>query len=259
MALEVGAIVPASSSTSSPAVAASGERVPLAVGEVFRDKLPEPVVAKEEAGAEAEGGGDGDDDDGRPPTASEETTLAELAAIGAADGAGVRASAHLDGRGTSPQEELSVHVANLDDEATPEEIYENFVICGEVQRITIKVDRYTGARLGFAYIDFADEPSVLNALSLDGSQFREAQIKVSRKRKHVPNGPWGKGFKGGGGMKGMKKGFLKGGGFKGKGWYAGPGPSGFDPYGGHDPYGGYMPWFDGPGGGWGKGGKWGPY
>jgi len=76
----------------------------------------------------------------------------------------------------------AVHVANLDDEVMPEDIHDNFLVCGEVKRITIKVDKMTGARMGFAYIDFATEEGQQNAMALDGSDFRGQTLKVSKKR-----------------------------------------------------------------------------
>eukprot|EP00929_Paragymnodinium_shiwhaense_P054326 TRINITY_DN27226_c0_g1_i1.p1 TRINITY_DN27226_c0_g1~~TRINITY_DN27226_c0_g1_i1.p1 ORF type:complete len:203 (-),score=47.80 TRINITY_DN27226_c0_g1_i1:251-859(-) len=108
----------------------------------------------------------------------------------------------------------AIHINGLVDDTTPEELYEHFSLCGEVKRITIKVDRATGNRLGFAYIDFAEEQNVVDALVLDGSMFKDQQIKVNKKRPSNEKGKGGWGYgKGGGYGKG------KGGGWgKGKSW-----------------------------------------
>eukprot|EP00435_Cladocopium_sp_Y103_P038417 s791_g10.t1 len=56
-------------------------------------------------------------------------------------------------------EGCSVYVGGLDgeDEMYPEQLYEHFKECGEVKRVCIKIDKFSGERLGHAYVDFADE------------------------------------------------------------------------------------------------------
>jgi len=115
----------------------------------------------------------------------------------------------------------SVYIGSVDYGSTPEELQEHFKSCGQINRITILVDKYSGHPKGFAYVEFADEQSVQNSLLLNGSLFRGRQLKVMQKRTNVP------GFlKGGGGGKGKKG--------KGKGkkpppyWAMYPPP---DPYG----------------------------
>merc|ERR1712228_988367 len=85
----------------------------------------------------------------------------------------------------------------------------HFKSCGQINRITILIDKYTGSPKGFAYVEFADEQSVQNSLLLNGSLFRGRQLKVTQKRTNVPG--WNKGKKGG--FKGGKG--KKGGGYKG--------------------------------------------
>merc|ERR1712176_1745263 len=111
----------------------------------------------------------------------------------------------------------SVYAGNVDYRSTPEELQEHFKSCGQINRITILIDKFTGSPKGFAYIEFADEQNVRNSLLLNGSLFRGRQLKVIQKRTNVP-------------------GFLKGKG-KGKGGWG----SWYDPY--MDPYmyGGWMP------------------
>merc|ERR1719193_615994 len=103
----------------------------------------------------------------------------------------------------------SVYVGNVDYGATPEEIQEHFKACGAINRITILVDKFSGSPKGFAYIEFADEQGVQNALLLNDSLFRARQLKVIQKRTNVPGMGKDKSGKGKG-----KPAFTKG---KGKG------------------------------------------
>merc|ERR1719356_1879791 len=102
-------------------------------------------------------------------------------------------------------ENCAIHVGNLHNECIPEEIYEHFKLCGEVKRITIKINRETGERMGFAYVDFADPQNAEDAMVLDGSDFKGQAIKVNKKRamqdfsgKMGGKGKGGKGFNFGG-------------------------------------------------------------
>ena len=82
---------------------------------------------------------------------------------------------------------------------------EHFKSCGQINRITILVDKYTGSPEGFAYVEFVNDQSVQNSLLLNGSLFRGRQLKVVQKRNNVPG--WNaKGTKGKGKSKG--KGIL---------------------------------------------------
>merc|ERR1711865_497797 len=128
-----------------------------------------------------------------------------------------------DAGGEVDREEVdkrSVYIGSVDYGSTPEELQEHFKSCGQINRITILVDKFTGHPKGFAYIEFADEQSVQNSLLLNGSLFRGRQLKVMQKRTNVP------GFLGGG--KGKKG---KGKGKKGKGYPMYHDPYAWDPYG----------------------------
>merc|ERR1712176_1617866 len=127
----------------------------------------------------------------------------------------------------------SVYAGNVDYGSTPEELQEHFKSCGQINRITILIDKYTGSPKGFAYIEFADEQNVQNSLLLNGSLFRGRQLKVVQKRTNVPGWTLAKGGKGKGkSPKGKGKGKMKGK-FKGKFPPKGYAPM-WDPY--YDPY-----------------------
>ncbi|CAK0861308.1 unnamed protein product [Prorocentrum cordatum] len=104
-------------------------------------------------------------------------------------------------------EGVSVHVAGLDglDDVWPEQLAEHFKFCGEVKRVVLKVERQFGTRLGYGYVDFADQAGAEAALSLDGAEFAGRALKVNRKRPK-PDMGWGGGWadKGKGKGKGKK-------------------------------------------------------
>lgn len=112
-----------------------------------------------------------------------------------------------DGVDREEVDKRSVYVGQVDYGATPEELQEHFKTCGQINRITILVDKFSGHPKGRAYIEFGDEQSVQNSLLLNGSLFRGRQLKVTQKRTNIP------GFN-----KGKGKGKAKGKG-KGKGYY----------------------------------------
>merc|ERR1712176_676914 len=128
----------------------------------------------------------------------------------------------------------SVYAGNVDYGSTPEELQEHFKSCGQINRITILIDKFTGSPKGFAYIEFADEQNVQNSLLLNGSLFRGRQLKVVQKRTNVPGWSLAKGGKGKGKlmMKGKGKGkpMVKG---KAKGKFKGY-EAMYDPY--YDPW-----------------------
>ena len=81
----------------------------------------------------------------------------------------------------------SVYVGNVDFSATPEELQEHFQSCGNILRITILCDKYTGRPKGHAYVEFSDASSVASALVLNESNFKGRQLQVSMKRTNVPS------------------------------------------------------------------------
>eukprot|EP00927_Polykrikos_kofoidii_P076915 TRINITY_DN73931_c0_g1_i1.p1 TRINITY_DN73931_c0_g1~~TRINITY_DN73931_c0_g1_i1.p1 ORF type:complete len:225 (-),score=48.97 TRINITY_DN73931_c0_g1_i1:73-714(-) len=122
----------------------------------------------------------------------------------------------------------AVHVSNLNNETTPEDLFEHFSACGDIRRIIIKVDKYTGERQGFGFIDFAAEANVADALVMDGSTLKDNDIKVSKKRPPDQSRK-GKG-KGWGywGYWGQYNNWGYGGGWKGNSWKSGG--KGWGPY-----------------------------
>ncbi|XP_054236293.1 embryonic polyadenylate-binding protein 2 isoform X3 [Homo sapiens] len=79
----------------------------------------------------------------------------------------------------------SVYVGNVDYGGSAEELEAHFSRCGEVHRVTILCDKFSGHPKGYAYIEFATKGSVQAAVELDQSLFRGRVIKVRRPLLHV--------------------------------------------------------------------------
>jgi len=78
------------------------------------------------------------------------------------------------------------YVGQVDYDASPEELKAHFSPCGTVNRVTIICDKFTMKPKGFAYVEFVDKSSIVNALRLDGTTFKGRRIKVLPKRQNVP-------------------------------------------------------------------------
>lgn len=81
----------------------------------------------------------------------------------------------------------SVYIGNVDYGATPLELQQHFSGSGVVERITIMTNKVTGQPKGFAYLEFSLPEGARQAVStLDGSMFRDRELKVNLKRTNVP-------------------------------------------------------------------------
>ncbi|XP_047644893.1 embryonic polyadenylate-binding protein 2 isoform X1 [Phacochoerus africanus] len=80
----------------------------------------------------------------------------------------------------------SIYVGNVDYEGTARELEAYFNHCGEIHRVTILCDKFSGHPKGYAYIEFATESSAQAAVELDNSVFRGRVIKVLPKRTNFP-------------------------------------------------------------------------
>ncbi|XP_068942019.1 embryonic polyadenylate-binding protein 2 [Petaurus breviceps papuanus] len=80
----------------------------------------------------------------------------------------------------------SVYVGNVDYSSTAKELESLFHCCGEINRVTILCDKFSGHPKGYAYIEFAYEDSVTSAMDLDETTFRGRTIRVLPKRTNLP-------------------------------------------------------------------------
>ncbi|XP_003800852.1 embryonic polyadenylate-binding protein 2 [Otolemur garnettii] len=91
----------------------------------------------------------------------------------------------------NPEEKMeadhrSIYVGNVDYGGTAEELEAHFNCCGEIHRVTILCDKFSGHPKGYAYIEFATKSSAQAAVELDDSVFRGRVIKVLPKRTNFP-------------------------------------------------------------------------
>mmetsp|Transcript_3583 Transcript_3583/g.7429 ORF Transcript_3583/g.7429 Transcript_3583/m.7429 type:complete len:195 (+) Transcript_3583:241-825(+) len=138
----------------------------------------------------------------------QESVAKEISSTGGASSAGEVGGA---------VEENSVYVGQVDYAAKPDELQAHFASCGTINRITILCNKITGKPQGFAYIEFADNEAVENALLLNESLFKGRELKVAVKRVNQPGLRGGKGKGKGRGRGKGKGGYGKGGGWRGRG------------------------------------------
>ncbi|KAK2952768.1 putative DNA mismatch repair protein Mlh1 [Blattamonas nauphoetae] len=74
----------------------------------------------------------------------------------------------------------SVFVGHIPFNATEEELYNHFASFGEIHNVRIVKDKVTRKGKGFGFITFEDDLSVIAALSLNGSQMGDQQLRVTR-------------------------------------------------------------------------------
>ncbi len=134
---------------------------------------------------------------------------------------------------------MSIFVGNLPFRAEREDILELFTPFGEVMNCSLPLERDTGRKRGFAFVEMADE--TLESTAIDGLQGTELMGRPLRINKAEPRGGGGQRRGGGGGGRG--------------GGYGGGGNGGG--YGGGGNGGGYGG--GGNGGGYGGGGNGGGY
>ncbi len=103
---------------------------------------------------------------------------------------------------------MSIFVGNLPFRAEREDIVELFAPFGEVMNCSLPLERDTGRKRGFAFIEMADESIESNAI--DGLQGTELMGRPLRINKAEPRGGGGQ-RRGGGGRGGYGGGYGGGG------------------------------------------------
>ncbi|KAI0473002.1 RNA-binding domain-containing protein [Xylariaceae sp. FL0804] len=87
----------------------------------------------------------------------------------------------------------SIFVGNVDYSVSPEEIQAHFQSCGNINRVTILLDKFTGQPKGYAYVEFTEPSLVAQALVLNDSTLKGRSIKVTPKRTNIPGMSRGRG------------------------------------------------------------------
>ncbi|MCA2749600.1 RNA-binding protein [Microcystis sp. M144S2] len=91
---------------------------------------------------------------------------------------------------------MSIFVGNLSYEISQDDLTEVFTDYGKVQRVHIPVDRETGRKRGFAFVEMENKAQEAAAIAaLDGAEWMGRAIKVNQAREREERAP----FNGGGG------------------------------------------------------------
>ena len=84
---------------------------------------------------------------------------------------------------------MTIYIGNLSFQASEEDIRDVFAEYGEVSRISLPIDRETGRKRGFAFVDMADEAKEDQAISeLDGAEWLGRELRVNKARPRNDNG-----------------------------------------------------------------------
>jgi RNA recognition motif-containing protein len=79
-------------------------------------------------------------------------------------------------------------VGNLSFQATEDDVKSVFAEYGTVNRVSLPIDRETGRRRGFAFIEMAEEDKEQLAIDeLDGAEWLGRQLRVSKARPRENN------------------------------------------------------------------------
>ncbi len=111
--------------------------------------------------------------------------------------------------------QVSIFVGNLPFRAEREDILELFTPYGEVMNCSLPLERDTGRKRGFAFVEMADE--ALETSAIEGLQGTELMGRPLRINKAEPRGGGGGPRRGGGGGRGGYGGGGNGGGYGGGG------------------------------------------
>ena len=91
---------------------------------------------------------------------------------------------------------MSIFVGNLSYEISQEDLVEVFKDYGEVKRVHVPVDKETGRKRGFAFVEMENKAQETTAIeALDGAEWMGRSIKVNQAREREERAP----FNGGGG------------------------------------------------------------
>ncbi|MDJ0796668.1 MAG: RNA-binding protein [Calothrix sp. MO_167.B12] len=78
---------------------------------------------------------------------------------------------------------MSIYVGNISYQVTQEDLNQVFSEYGNVTRIQLPLDRETGRKRGFAFVEMATEEEETAAISaLDGADWMDRTMKVNKAR-----------------------------------------------------------------------------
>ncbi len=93
---------------------------------------------------------------------------------------------------------MTIYVGNLSFQATEEDLRDVFAEYGEVTRISLPIDRETGRKRGFAFVEMAVAEEEDKAIAaLDGAEWLGRELRVNKARPRSEGGDGGGARRGG--------------------------------------------------------------
>jgi RNA recognition motif-containing protein len=120
---------------------------------------------------------------------------------------------------------MNIYAGNLSREVTEDELRQAFEEFGQVEKVNIIKDKYSGESKGFGFVEMPSKEEGQSAIdNLNGKELKGRPLNVNEARPRTDRG--GRGGYGGGGRKGGGRGGFGGGGKGGgRGGYGGGGRS----------------------------------
>ena len=82
---------------------------------------------------------------------------------------------------------MTIYVGNLSFQATEDDIKEVFAEYGTVSRISLPIDRETGRKRGFAFVEMTEEAQEDAAIAeLDGAEWLGRELKLNKAKPREP-------------------------------------------------------------------------
>ncbi len=82
---------------------------------------------------------------------------------------------------------MTIYVGNLSFQATEEDVREVFGDYGTVSRVSLPMDRESGRKRGFAFVDLASEAEEDAAIAaLDGAEWMGRDLKINKAKPRDP-------------------------------------------------------------------------
>lgn len=85
---------------------------------------------------------------------------------------------------------MTIYIGNLSFQATEEDLKDVFTEYGEVTRISLPIDRESGRKRGFAFVEMADAAKEDQAISeLDGAEWLGRELRVNKAKPREQSSP----------------------------------------------------------------------
>jgi len=86
---------------------------------------------------------------------------------------------------------MSIYVGNLSYDASQDDLTAVFAEYGKVVKVHLPVDRETGRKRGFGFVDMENDAEEEAAIAaLDGAEWMGRQLKVNKARPRTSNPSW---------------------------------------------------------------------